>query len=124
VRLTKIDGRSWYASTRSCKLARIRRGSSYVAIVPLSFKLSLKLTPQIQTPIRTVVRRGRPQSAHNSIIPRFSAIITACVLSFADSLAKILLICALTVSSEIPSSPATILLAAPAATCRNTSISR
>jgi hypothetical protein len=58
------------------------------------------------------------------MIPRFSAIVTACVRSLAPSLARMFEMWLLTVSSAIDSRPAISLFAFPAAISRSTSISR
>lgn len=55
-------------------------------------------------------------SNQRSMIPRFSAMVTACVLSFAASLERMLLTWALTVSSVTANRSATILFAFPCAT--------
>jgi hypothetical protein len=57
-------------------------------------------------------------------MPRFSAIMTACVRSDALSLGRMLFMCVLTVPSEMSSSAAINLFDFPAATRRNTCVSR
>src|SRR5262245_5793592 len=67
---------------------------------------------------------SRGPTHYRSMIPRFRPIVTACVRSFAASLARMFLTWPLTVSSVMRSRSAIILLAFPSAMSLSTSISR